>query len=109
MGTYAFLTAAKDTMSTSELNIELEHLRECVAELERREQESAEREAGLRRDLAQFQLVIDHLPMRVFWKEAKDLHGRGMYNRLSVRLVGRSGAGKKLAKVVGRWSAQART
>ncbi|MBX0330124.1 PAS domain-containing protein [Oscillochloris sp. ZM17-4] len=61
----------------SDLSVELEQLRARVAEYDRREQEAAEREAGLRRDLAMYQLVIDHLPMRVFWKDAVDLRYLG--------------------------------
>lgn len=41
-----------------------------IAELE-------QENAALRSDLAMFQLVIDSLPMRVFWKEAKDLRYSG--------------------------------
>jgi rsbT co-antagonist protein RsbR len=44
-----------------------------AAILQRRLAELEQENAGLRRDLAVFQLVIDSLPMRVFWKEAKDL------------------------------------
>jgi rsbT co-antagonist protein RsbR len=64
-------------MSDSDLQAEIEQLRARAAAYERREQDAVEREAGLRRELALFQLVIDSLPMRVFWKEAKDLRYLG--------------------------------
>lgn len=64
-------------MSNSNLQDELEQLRARVAEYERREQAAAEREAQLRHDLEIYQLVIDSLPMRVFWKEARDLRYLG--------------------------------
>jgi PAS domain-containing protein len=33
--------------------------------------------ADLRRDLARYQLVLDTLPMRIFWKDAEDLRYLG--------------------------------
>ncbi|NNJ12365.1 PAS domain-containing protein [Chloroflexales bacterium ZM16-3] len=59
------------------LQAQLEEAQAKLAEFVRREQEWREVEAGLRRDLAQYQLVIDTLPMRVFWKDAQDLRYLG--------------------------------
>jgi rsbT co-antagonist protein RsbR len=59
------------------LRAQLEESQTKLAEFARREQEWREVEAGLRRDLAQYQLVLDTLPMRVFWKDAQDLRYLG--------------------------------
>lgn len=64
-------------MSNNDPQTELAHLRARVVECERREEEAREREAELRRQLARFQLVLDSLPMRVFWKDATDLRYLG--------------------------------
>lgn len=44
-----------------------------LAELEQREQAWQATELEFRRELELYQLALDNLPMRIFWKDAKDL------------------------------------
>jgi len=59
------------------LQAQLEEAQVQLAEFARREQAWRESEAGLRRALAHYQLVLDTLPMRIFWKDAQDLRYLG--------------------------------
>ena len=68
-----------------------------AAALTRRIADLEQENAGLRGELAMFQLVLDSLPIRVFWKDAKDLRVLGCGVGFA-RDVGRSSP----ADVVGR-------
>jgi len=65
-------------MSASPTNDDLvASLQAQLAEFERREQEWRQTEQDLRRSLEMYQLVLDTLPMRIFWKDAQDLRYLG--------------------------------
>jgi PAS domain S-box-containing protein len=59
------------------LQAQLEEAQAKLAEFARREQAWFAVEAELRRDLAQYQLVLDTLPVRIFWKDAQNLRYLG--------------------------------
>lgn len=66
-----------------------------LAEMERREQAWAQTEQDLRHALEMYQLVLDTLPMRIFWKDAQDLRYLGC-NKSFAHDAGRNTAAEML-------------
>lgn len=68
-----------------------------LAEFERREQAWRQTEQEMRHALELYQLVLDTLPMRIFWKDAQDLRYLGC-NQFFAQDAGRSTASELIGR-----------